>query len=264
MVKGFLVALIASLVYMESRIGGQHMLDRPVIIGPLVGLVMGDLKMGLYIGGNLELIWMGLVGIGTTTPPDVVVGSALATALAIETGATYETTLALAIPISLLAQLVSIGVCILNTVFAHRADKCAEKEDYRGVEVSNWMGSVVYFLSKFLEIFVGYLVGDKAITLLVNAIPASVQNGLAQAGNLLPALGVAMLLQMTFDKKFGAFFFLGFAMAAFLNVSTIGAAFFGVVTAVIYYMFSKKHPKGAVAAEAVESTPVDDEDNEEL
>ena len=177
MVKGFLVALIASLVYMESRIGGQHMLDRPVIIGPLVGLVMGDLKMGLFVGGNLELVWMGLVGIGTTTPPDVVVGSALATALAIETGATYETTLALAIPISLLAQLVSIGVCILNTVFAHRADKCAEKEDYRGVEVSNWMGSLVYFLAKFLEIFIGYMVGDKVITALVNNIPAGIQSG---------------------------------------------------------------------------------------
>ena len=239
------------------------MLDRPVIIGPLVGLVMGDLKMGLFVGGNLELVWMGLVGIGTTTPPDVVVGSALATALAIETGATYETTLALAIPISLLAQLVSIGVCILNTVFAHRADKCAEKEDYRGVEVSNWMGSLVYFLAKFLEIFIGYMVGDKVITALVNNIPAGIQSGLAQAGNLLPALGVAMLLQMTYDKKFGAFFFLGFAMAAFLNVSTIGAAFFGVVTAVIYYMFSKKQPSAAAAVTA-DSTPADDEDNEEL
>lgn len=28
MIQGFLVALVAALVYMESRIGGQHMLDR--------------------------------------------------------------------------------------------------------------------------------------------------------------------------------------------------------------------------------------------
>ena len=27
MIQGFLVALVAALVYMESRIGGQHMLD---------------------------------------------------------------------------------------------------------------------------------------------------------------------------------------------------------------------------------------------
>ena len=81
MLQGFLVALVATLIYMESRIGGQHMLDRPILIGPIVGLIMGDFTMGLIIGGNLELVWMGLVGIGTSTPPDVVVGSALATAL---------------------------------------------------------------------------------------------------------------------------------------------------------------------------------------
>lgn len=98
MIQGFLVALVAALVYMESRIGGQHMLDRPIIIGPLVGVILGDPVTGLIVGGSLELVWWGLVGIGTSTPPDVVVGSALATALAIKTGATYETTLALAIP----------------------------------------------------------------------------------------------------------------------------------------------------------------------
>ena len=144
MIQGFLVALVAALVYMESRIGGQHMLDRPIIIGPLVGVILGDPVTGLMVGGSLELVWMGLVGIGPSTPPDVVVGSALATALAIKTGATYETTLALAIPISLLAQVGAIGVCILNTVFAHRADACAEKGDYRGVEISNWMGSALF------------------------------------------------------------------------------------------------------------------------
>lgn len=238
MFQGFLVAVISTLIYLESRIGGQHMLDRPIIIGPVVGLIMGDFTTGLIVGGSLELVWMGLVGIGTSTPPDVVVGSALATALAIKTGATYETTLALAIPISLLAQMGSIGVCILNTAFAHRADACAEKGDYRGIEISNWMGSGLYFLFKFSMIFLGFLIGSDLITRIVQLIPQVIQKGLGQSGNLLPALGVAMLIQMTWDKRFGAFLFLGFALSAFLGVNTIGAAVFGVVAAVIYYMLS--------------------------
>lgn len=254
MLQGFLVALVATLVYMESRIGGQHMLDRPIIIGPLVGAIMGDINMGLFIGGQLELVWMGLVGIGTSTPPDVVVGSALATALAIQTGASYETTLALAIPIALLAQMVSIGVCILNTFFAHRADACAEKEDYRGVEISHWLGSGLYFISKFAMIFIGFAVGGNVITAIVENIPPVIQQGLAQSGNLLPALGVAMLVQLTFDKKFGAFLFLGFALTAFLNMSTIGAAFIGVICAYVYYQFSGN--KTVVA--------VNDDESEEL
>ena len=51
MIQGFLVALVAALVYMESRIGGQHMLDRPIIIGPLVGVILGDPVTGLMVGG---------------------------------------------------------------------------------------------------------------------------------------------------------------------------------------------------------------------
>lgn len=252
MLQGFLVALVAALVYMESRIGGQHMLDRPIIIGPLVGLIMGDLSTGLYIGGQLELVWMGLVGIGTSTPPDVVVGSALATALAIQTGASYETTLALAIPIALLAQIGSIGVCILNTFFAHRADACADKGDYRGVEISHWMGSALYFIFKFSMVFIGFLIGGDVITAFVNNIPPIIQEGLSQSSNLLPALGVAMLIQLTFDRKFGAFLFLGFALSAFLNMSTIGAAFFGVICAYIYYQFAGNKQTLTIADESEE------------
>lgn len=120
MLQGFLVALVSALIYLESRLGGQHMLDRPIIIGPVVGLIMGDPVTGLVVGGQLELVWMGLNGIGTTTPPNVVVGSALATALAISTGASYETTLALAVPIAVVAQLCDIAAPIVNTFFAPR------------------------------------------------------------------------------------------------------------------------------------------------
>lgn len=235
--QGLLIALITALVYMESRCGGQHMLDRPIIIGPLVGLVMGDFTTGLIIGGELELVWMGLVGIGTSTPPDVVVGSSLATALAIQTGADYETTLALAIPIALLAQVVAIGVGVLNTTFAHYADQQVEKGNWNGIVVGNWMGSLLYFLSKFVLVFVGFMIGGDVITAIVENIPQVIQNGLGQSGNLLPALGVAMLMQLTFDRKYAAFLFLGFALVAFFNISTIGASVIGGICAYVYFQF---------------------------
>ena len=138
-------------------------------------------------------------------------------------------------------------MCILNTAFAHRADACAEKGDYRGVELSNWMGSALYFVFKFSMVFIGFLIGADLITAFVENIPAVIQQGLGQSGNLLPALGVAMLIQLTWDRKFGAFLFLGFALAAFLNVGTLGAAIFGVVVAVLYYTMSGSNNSQAVA-----------------
>ena len=94
-------------------------------------------------------------------------------------------------------------------------------------------------------IFLGFLIGGDVITAIVNNIPAVIQSGLAQSGNLLPALGIAMLIQLTFDKKFAAFLFLGFALVAFFNVSTIAAAVIGVICAYVYYQFAPSGKSGS-------------------
>ena len=51
MIQGFLVALVAALVYMESRIGGQHMLDRP-ITGWCDSWRSGDRPYGRWLTGT--------------------------------------------------------------------------------------------------------------------------------------------------------------------------------------------------------------------
>ena len=96
---------------------------------------------------------------------------------------------------------------------------------------------------KFVPIFLGYVLGSGVITSFVDQIPPVIQDGLNQSGNLLPALGVAMLIQLTWDKKFGVFLFLGFALAAFLNVSTLGAAFFGAITRSVPRVISRKRDR---------------------
>lgn len=240
MFQGFLVALIGSLVYMESRLGGQHMLDRPIIIAPLVGIVMGDFHTGLVLGGQLELVWMGLIGIGTTTPPDVVVGSALATALAIRTGANWQTTLTLAVPIALIAQMIAIAAGSFNALFAHYVDHEIEKGNWKALPIGQWSGSAIMFLSKFVPIIVGYAVGAPAVKAIVKAIPKVIQDGLTQSGNLLPALGIAMLMLLTYDRKYAPFLFLGFSLVAFLKVPMIGAAMLGGIIAYIYFQFKPK------------------------
>ncbi|OMP37087.1 hypothetical protein BMR86_25820, partial [Stenotrophomonas sp. KAs 5-3] len=54
-------------------IGLTHM-HRPVVLGPLVGLVLGDLHTGILTGGTLELVWMGLAPLAGAQPPNVIIG----------------------------------------------------------------------------------------------------------------------------------------------------------------------------------------------
>ncbi|NWN95267.1 MAG: PTS sugar transporter subunit IIC, partial [Bacillus sp. (in: Bacteria)] len=102
------LGIVAGIGILDGRIFGVMMLERPLAAGLLVGLVLGDVKSGIMIGAQLELIWMGIAGIGASTPPDVVTGGVLGTAFAILSGHGVAVALALAVPIAVLAQ--SLGV----------------------------------------------------------------------------------------------------------------------------------------------------------
>ena len=55
-------------------------------MAPLVGLVLGDLTLGVQVGALLELIFLGAVPIGASNPPDITSGSIIGTAFVILTG----------------------------------------------------------------------------------------------------------------------------------------------------------------------------------
>ena len=58
---------------------------------------------------------------------------------------------------------------------------------------------------------------------LQNQVPW-VLSGFSTAGGMMPAVGLAMLLAMMMKKNMRIFLLLGFIMAAFLNVPTVGIA----------------------------------------
>ena len=62
--QAILVGLVAGYGRIEQSWFGQQMIARPIWLCTLVGLLLGDLKQGVIIGGTLELIWAGVVQIG--------------------------------------------------------------------------------------------------------------------------------------------------------------------------------------------------------
>lgn len=56
----------------------QFMICRPLVAGPLTGLMLGDWLVGMQVGMLLELLWIGRLPVGAAIPPDdtqVAVGS---------------------------------------------------------------------------------------------------------------------------------------------------------------------------------------------
>lgn len=63
-----LVAIVATIDYN----GPIFLIHRPLVTGALTGLVLGNFSQGLIIGATLELMWLGVTGIGGYTPPDTI------------------------------------------------------------------------------------------------------------------------------------------------------------------------------------------------
>ena len=234
-IQALLLGVLAGLAQWDSRMFGQNMLDRPLVTGPLVGLILGDISTGIIMGASLELVWMGIVNIGGATPPDTVTGGILGTAFAILSGLDTETAVAVALPIAILAQSLGILARVINATFNHRVDSYAEQGDYKGVERMLWCGAAVFFIISFLPVFLGVYVGSDFVTTIVDAIPPKLLDGLRMSSGLLPALGIAILMRFIYDKHSAPYLFFGFVMSAFLNLSMIGITFLACAIGVVYY-----------------------------
>ena len=66
-VYGGVVAIVTGL---DRTAALQLMLSRPLVAGPLTGLVLGDWLVGLQVGMLLELLWLGRLPVGAAIPPD--------------------------------------------------------------------------------------------------------------------------------------------------------------------------------------------------
>lgn len=161
--QAIMLGIISGIGILDSRIFGVLMLERPLVLGLLVGLVLGDVQQGVIIGAQLELIWMGIAGIGAATPPDIVTGGVLGTAFAIISGQGVEVALVLAVPIAVLAQSLGVLVRIINTYFMHRADNYAAKANFRGVTIMMWIPPILFFLSVFIPTVLAIILGAEQV-----------------------------------------------------------------------------------------------------
>ena len=62
-IKTILIFLIALLGYSVWLTGTRYP-PRPIVLGPLVGLVMGDVVTGTIMGATMELAMVGAISVG--------------------------------------------------------------------------------------------------------------------------------------------------------------------------------------------------------
>ncbi|BET97352.1 PTS N-acetylgalactosamine transporter subunit IIC [Xenorhabdus taiwanensis] len=221
--SALLIALLAGIAGVDLFNGLTH-IHRPIVIGPLVGLVLGDVQTGLLVGGTLELVWMGMVPLAGAQPPNVVIGGVIGTTFAIMAHTDPKVAIGIAVPFSIAVQ----GcITLLFTIYSpmmHKCDEMVKKLNWRGVEWVNYFGMLILFLFYFIVAFLPIYFGADAASTMVRKAPQWLLDGLAVAGGMMPAIGFSLLMKLMMKKTYVAYFILGFISVTFLNMPIIAVA----------------------------------------
>lgn len=233
MLNAFLVALAVFICVGGAELIGFTMINRPIVIGPLVGLFLGDVQTGVIVGASLEAVFMGVVNIGGASAAEPGIATAVGTAFAIMLGKGSEVALTLALPIGILGlQIKTVIYIFIVGMFAKTFDKLAAEGKEKQIVTLHYGLWVIQWGLYSMFAFFGILFGSDAVSALLEAIPEVIMNGLTVCGGLLPAVGMAMLMKMLWDKKICVAYFLGFVLAAYLNLPLIALAVLGSIIAI--------------------------------
>lgn len=230
--QAFLLAVVIFVTFGGNWLFGQCMSDRPIVVGALAGLVLGDLKSGIIMGAVLEAVFMGAVNIGGTAPLSPAFATVLGVGFAIISGAGVEIATTLAIPLGVLGGMLESFMSIVLCAFAEPFDEWARQGNQKKFIVMHYAVWALRYLAFSVLVFIAILLGAAPVTAFVENVPDVIMNGLMTTGGLLPAVGFAMLLKMLWDGKLAIFYFLGFVLVAYLKLPLVALAVIGIVIAV--------------------------------
>ena len=96
--QAFLVAAFVTIAFIDSHTFQTHIF-RPIVVGPVVGAIMGNVSTGFEVGVIVELMFLAVIFVGTAVPPNPTISTAIATAIAILSGGGSENSIATALPV---------------------------------------------------------------------------------------------------------------------------------------------------------------------
>ena len=138
MIQIILVTLVAFLAGCDSVLD-ERMFYRPIVACTLTGLALGDPTTGIIVGGALELLSVGWMNVGAAMAPDAALASTVSTVIVIVGGQSQDEAIAVAVPLAIAGQALTIFVRTINVFFAHQADRFAENANMRAITIMHFI-----------------------------------------------------------------------------------------------------------------------------
>lgn len=258
-VQAILIGCVAGLTQIEGGWLGEAKFREPIVTGFLVGIILGDMKTGLIIGAQLQLMWMGAVGIGPTAQLDIGTGGTIGAAIAVMTGRGVETAIMFGVPVAVLMQFLNTLLMTAYSGFMAKVDNDIDEGKFSSISRIHYLCGIISFLMYFAITTIAMYFGNNAINTIVDGLPDWANNGLNAVAALLPCVGFALLMNIIMEKSLIPYFIIGFIPAAFVgfDMNMIGIVSIAVAIALIIFEIRSQMNSAQLASGGIAS--VDDE-----
>lgn len=218
---------------------GPQMLRRPLLVGPLVGIILGNVAAGLVISASLELMWMGLGNMAGYKTPDMIIGTIVGVTVTIlaGTGVSPEgiaAGVAAANTVAVLGQQLILFFDFIRQFFAVWADRLALTGDFDSIMKLNYVAVACMFLIRavptFLVVYFSAAVVDKVLAV----VPGDILSAMSTSSKILPAIGLSILMTMMMKSFLWPFLMLGFVLATYLNLGILPVTLISLSVAMLY------------------------------
>ena len=124
-IQMILVVVVAFLAGMEGILD-QFQFHQPLVACTLIGLVTGNLELGLLLGGSLQMIALGWANIGAAVAPDAALAAVASTIILIQGGQGSKgigAAIGIAIPLAIAGLFLTMIVRTISVAIVHIMDK---------------------------------------------------------------------------------------------------------------------------------------------
>lgn len=253
MVQVFLVFVVTFIAAID-QFSFLESLYQPIVLGPVIGAILGNVPVGLTVGATYQLMTIGNMPVGGAQPPNAVIGGIMAAVFAITSGFEPTAAVAAAIPFALLGQ---YAVTLIFTIMAplmSKADSFAAEANTKGIEKLNYFAMAMLGLIFGIIVMLFFFAGANFGEVISEKIPVPLMNGLSAAGGMMRFVGFGILLKVMISKELWGFYFAGFAVANIVgSIPSLGGsallliAFIGFAVAYFDYQVQTKFKTSTVS-----------------
>ncbi|AJA45382.1 PTS system mannose-specific IIC component [Frischella perrara] len=237
-----LVIIIAFLAGMEGILD-QFQFHQPLVACSLIGLVTGNLELGVMLGGFLQMMAMGWANIGAAVAPDAALASVASAIILILGGQGKEgigTAIAIATPLAAAGLFLTMIVRTLAVPLVHMMDAAAAKGNIRKIEFLQVIGICMQGLRIAIPAAALLFIPAQTVRDALESMPTWLTRGMEIGGGMVVAVGYAMVINMMANKEVWPFFIIGFVVAAISQLTLIALGALGIALAIIYLNLTER------------------------